>query len=621
MSKRKKLAKAKPAPQPTPDRSPFVPQRDKLDWSLSIRERTDLRDKQKQIRDLILDKHTKVVFISGPAGTAKAQPLDAEVITPSGIRPMGSIKPGDKVFAVDGTVCQVLSVHPQGVKDIYRVTFSDGTYTECCLDHLWFTQTNDDRYARARVKGAKRGARTPSPRQGSVKTLTEIIDTLHVRNDRPNHYIPLTQPLQMELVSHVIPPYMMGALLGDGCFRKAGSVGFTTTDPEILVRLQNEMPTSSRIKQMGDSIDYEIQRASPNEKNGVLEDAKAMGLYGLYSHQKHIPAAYLFDSLENRIELLRGLMDTDGMASETYASYSTTSPDLARDIRFLISSLGGTCNLSTYPTQYPYKGEIRKGRNIHVISVVLPAHINPFYLPRKRDRYRPNKKYVPSRSIISVDPAGQKEAQCILIDHPSHLYLTSNCIVTHNTWTVIYCGLLLLQQRRMSHITFMRTIAESASKSLGSLPGEADEKMSPYLMPLMDKLDELLPAGEVKRLMGEKRCVGLPVNYARGASMNAQYIVVEEAQNWNAKELTTALTRIGEYSKLVLIGDPDQSDLPNGAGKAFAELFDWFNQPSFAEQGIHCISMTKADIVRSGILRVIVEALEQFRAAQRATKA
>lgn len=609
---KRQVAKATFTPKPAQDPSPYVHQRDKLDWDLSIRERNDLTEKQKALIELILDKHTKVVFISGPAGTSKAQPFDAEIVTPSGIKQMGTIKPGDEIFAIDGKPCKVLSIHPQGVKDIYRVTFSDGTHTECCLDHLWFTQTNDDRYARARVKGAKRGTRIPFPREGSVKTLSEIINTLYVGNDRPNHYIPLTQPLQIAPSPHVIPPYLMGALLGDGCFRKTGSVGFTTTDPEILARLQKEMPSSSRIKQITDSIDYEIQRNHPTEKNGVLESTKTMGLYGLYSYQKHIPTTYLFDSLENRIELLRGLMDTDGTTSEAYTSYSTTSPDLARDIRFLISSLGGTCSLSTYPTQFPYKGEIHKGKNIHVISIVLPPHINPFYLPRKRNRYRPNTKYLPSRSIVFVEPVGKKEAQCILIDHPSHLYLTSNCIVTHNTWLAVYCGLLLLQQRRVSHITFVRTIAESASKSLGYLPGELEDKIGPYLKPMMDKLEELLPSGDIKRLMAEDRIHGLPVNHLRGASLNAQYIVLEESQNWTSKELTTALTRIGQYSKCVVIGDPMQADI-NGAS-AFQPFYDLFNEPSSQEQGIHCLSFTKDDIVRSGILRHLIDRIEWFNA-------
>ena len=204
----------------------------------------------------------------------------------------------------------------------------------------------------------------------------------------------------------------------------------------------------------------------------------------------------------------------------------------------------------------------------------------------------------------------QKQYRDLILDKKTKVVFINGPAGTSKTYLAIYCGLLLLNMRRVSHLTFVRTIAESASKSLGSLPGEANDKMSPYLMPLMDKLDELLPSGEVKRLMAEERARGMPVNYLRGASMNAQYIVVEEAQNYDIKELTTVLTRIGQYSKMIIIGDTMQSDINGRSG--FLPLFDWFNQPSSQEQGIHCVSFTKDDIVRSGILRHIAEMLERY---------
>lgn len=201
-----------------------------------------------------------------------------------------------------------------------------------------------------------------------------------------------------------------------------------------------------------------------------------------------------------------------------------------------------------------------------------------------------------------------KDAKVIFINGPAG---------TSKTWLAVYCGLLLLQQRRISHITFIRTLVESASKGMGYLPGDQSQKMDPYLMPMMDKLEELLSSTEVKRLITEQRAIGLPVNFLRGASLNAQYIVLEEAQNFTVKELTTALTRIGQYSKLVIIGDDQQSDINGASG--FQPLFDWFNQPSYQADGIHCVSLNTDDIVRSGIVRKLVEALEEFRNVQRKT--
>lgn len=206
----------------------------------------------------------------------------------------------------------------------------------------------------------------------------------------------------------------------------------------------------------------------------------------------------------------------------------------------------------------------------------------------------------------------QKALIELILDKHTKVVFISGPAGTSKTWLAVYCGLLLLQQRRVSHITFVRTIAESASKSLGYLPGELEDKIGPYLKPMMDKLEELLPSGDIKRLMTEDRINGLPINHLRGASLNAQYIVLEESQNWTSKELTTALTRIGQYSKCVVIGDPMQADI-NGAS-AFQPFYDLFNEPSSQEQGIHCLSFTKDDIVRSGILRHLINRIEWFNA-------
>ena len=207
--------------------------------------------------------------------------------------------------------------------------------------------------------------------------------------------------------------------------------------------------------------------------------------------------------------------------------------------------------------------------------------------------------------------ARQKEIIDLILDKKTKVIFISGPAGTSKTWLAVYCGLHLLNQRRVSHITFVRTIIESATRSMGALPGEVSDKIEPYLMPLMDKMDEMISAQDTKRLMAEKRVVATPVNFLRGASLNAQYIVAEEAQNYTQKELVTVLTRIGKYSKLILIGDPDQSDINGQSG--FMPLFDWFNDELSRNEGIRCVSLTKQDIVRSGIIRYIVERIEQYR--------
>ena len=104
------------------DNSPYVAQRDKIKFDLSIRE-LPWTDKQKEIIDLFLNKKTKLMLLKGPAGTSKAQPIDADILTPSGWVKMGDISPGDYVYGRNGKPTRVVSIHPQGIKEISMLLF------------------------------------------------------------------------------------------------------------------------------------------------------------------------------------------------------------------------------------------------------------------------------------------------------------------------------------------------------------------------------------------------------------------------------------------------------------------------------------------------------------------
>jgi len=204
----------------------------------------------------------------------------------------------------------------------------------------------------------------------------------------------------------------------------------------------------------------------------------------------------------------------------------------------------------------------------------------------------------------------QKELNEIILNKETKVVFINGPAGTSKTFCAIYCGLKMLNERRVSDIVYVRTIIESASKSLGSLPGEMGLKMEPFLMPLMDKMNEFLSVEQTKKLIAEERVKGIPVNYLRGASMNAQYIICDEAQNFTFKELTTAITRLGQFSKIIILADPNQSDINGKSG--FMPMFDLFNGEESASKGIHCFSFTKEDIVRSGILRYIAEKIENY---------
>ena len=618
--------------EPIKDTSPRVPQRDKIGFSLNIRG-LDWTEKQKAFIDLALHKDTKIVFLSGPAGTSKAQPLDAQILTPNGWDVMENIKEGDYVYGSNGKPTKVLSIHPQGLQDIYKVSFSDGTSTECTKDHLWLTKTYNERaYLKNFESRNKRRKKKNKPEyahkdpeyvesciNGTVKPLEEIMNTVDVGNGKKphkNHTIPLiSEPLQFEEKPHVISPYIMGILLGDGCLRT--QVMFTTADKEILDRVTKEAPESIKVVK-AHNIDYRFI-GTEHAKNPFLEEIRRMNLAGTYSDSKFIPHEYLFDSAANRLELLKGLMDSDGFVANRVRSsktnavgFGTASKQLAEGVRFLVESLGGVATLKKYKTKFTHKGEHKQGKDVYQLFLNIP--VNPFYLTRKSIMFKERVKYFPARYITSVEFVGQKPAQCILVEDSNHLYLTNNCIVTHNTILAVYSALLLLDQKRVSDVVYVRTIIESATQSLGSLPGDVGDKFCMFASVLNDKLEELLPAGDIKRLTADERVKGIPVNYLRGASYNAKAVILDEFQNATFQEILTSLTRIGKFTKYFVLGDPMQTDLKHKEQSGFKPMFDIFNTEEAKAQGIHCVEFTKEDIMRSEILKFIIDQVEKYQA-------
>lgn len=368
----------------------------------------------------------RMIVVVGRPGLGKAQPLDAKILTPSGWKTMGDMQVGSSVTCPDGSTAKVIQVHPQGKKDIYRVTFSDGASTEVTADHLWKTQTKNER---------KRDA-------WSVKTTKEIASSLKY-GSHWNHYVPLIDPVEVQNKSCDLPidPYVVGALLGDGHVRTRGGateVLLTSNDAELVDEVNRRV---------------EVGRFTPNKKlcyrfvdgsdrwnktSTFRQDLCDLGLGSGYAHEKHIPRAYMRASAEDRLLLLQGLLDTDGEASaRTSAVYCSTSHRMAKQVREIVWSLGGVATWDERVTDYTNSdGEMQCGRRSYRLRITLPPGVEYFRLARKQDLIvsEGQKKGRAVRTIRSVEKVREAEAQCITIDHPDHLYVTDNYVVTHNSW-------------------------------------------------------------------------------------------------------------------------------------------------------------------------------------------
>lgn len=226
---------------------------------------------------------------------------------------------------------------------------------------------------------------------------------------------------------------------------------------------------------------------------------------------------------------------------------------------------------------------------------------------------------IPQRTKINFDldiyqrsdlTPKQKEFLNIALDKNTKMMFIDGPAGTSKTYLSILAGLQLINTRRISDIIYVRSAVESSDSKLGFLPGSSSEKMAPYIQPLLDKLEELLPKRDIDALLKEQRVSGMPVGFLRGLSWNAKVIVCDEAQNMGKKELITLITRLGEFSKIFVSGDILQSDINGKSG--FKPIFDLFNDEISRTNGIYCFQFTKDDVVRSGILKFILEKVEQL---------
>ncbi|MFP5320702.1 MAG: PhoH family protein [Acidimicrobiia bacterium] len=360
----------------------------------------------------------------------RAQPVDARVLTPLGWRAIGSLEVGDLVIGSDGMPTPVLGVHPQGRKEVFRVTAQDGASTLACAEHLWAVKTLDDK---------KHG------KPHRVLQTQEMIGNLR-RNHQRRYELPvLSGPAQFVRRNVPMDPYALGLLLGDGCMTGRTTPSFTTADRELALALESALD-GIEVSQKSD-VDYVLRNRAHVGRGGptnpVTAVLRTLALEGTDSKSKFVPLEYLLNAPDVRIAVLQGLLDSDG-GPVTQASrscriqYTTCSARLRDDVIFLVRSLGGVAYVRTRPAAGRRPGRAR-GRDVHhrsdshILDIRLPDGVEPFRLRRKVEKYQQFGGGRPMRMIDSIEPAGEAECVCISVGALDSLYVTDDFLVTHNT--------------------------------------------------------------------------------------------------------------------------------------------------------------------------------------------
>ncbi len=211
----------------------------------------------------------------------------------------------------------------------------------------------------------------------------------------------------------------------------------------------------------------------------------------------------------------------------------------------------------------------------------------------------------------------QKKFFKICSDENTKIIFVSGPAGSSKTFMSVYSSLLFLAKNSDLDLIYIRTIIESADKGLGALPGDLNEKFNPYMIPLMEKLAEVLPKESTAKsdLIKEGRVEAMPINFLRGSSWRNKVVIMDEAQNASFKELTTLITRIGENCKLFICGDLMQSDINGKSG--FGDMIKVFSDQESSENGIETFAFNCSDIQRSEILKFIIKKLTKARNEKR----
>lgn len=408
----------------------------------------------------IVESKHRELLVEGPVRTSKAQPLSSIVYTPNGPKTMGQVTVGDLVCTPDGNFAEVLEVHPQGKIQIYKITFNNGETVRCCKDHLWYVQDQDR---------MKKKYKTPF----RVHSTEYMLDKFQKKNRGVGQRFQImpTQTVYFETKPVELDPYLLGLILGDGCTR-GKSISVSTADEEIVSYLKS-LPNCKATK--NGQYDYKLSKLAGSITNPYIQSIKKLGLMGKLSQDKFIPNEYKYNSVSVRLAVLQGLMDTDGHVSNGISGYtgknspraafSSTSKQLALDVKEIIESFGGVVTMSQHES---YLYGVRHN-DVYTLYIRFEHADKLFRLTRKKNKYINGMEAVqntPKWIIKSIEPDGIEDAQCILIDHPDHLYLTNGFIPTHNTYSILAKCHVLASKYPNTRILWLRKTKSSLADSI-----------------------------------------------------------------------------------------------------------------------------------------------------------
>lgn len=458
----------------------------------------------------------KFPMLVGSRGLGKAIGVLEPILTDHGWVKMGNIEIGDRVYSRSGSLCNVTGVFPQGQKRICKLKFADGRKIDCCEDHLWVMKYRNKEITISTKDIIARGVRHDS---SSGKWIY-------------NFRLPNCKPIIYDKKELPVDPYILGCLLGDGTC--------TTLTPKIA---SSDIEIVDEFKRILSDFDIKPDLSNNNwtivDKNTKCENcscglkhrnsllSKLCKLNARVScKDKFIPEIYKTSSIEDRMSLIQGLMDTDGSITKSGGiEFSNTSERLVNDIIDVLRSLGISCNKvfdeSRLGQDFVLPGGKPSKRGSYY-RVYINTSEKIFRLSRKVNRLKEKststEKYT---SLISAEYTDEfTEMQCISVDSPDNTYITRDYIVTHNTFLLsLYCVLraILIPNRKIVVVgaafrqsKYLHDYMENIWKNAPILRDLCDSNSGPRRdvdmckMTLNGSVISALPIGDGQKIRGQR---------------------------------------------------------------------------------------------------------------------
>lgn len=357
---------------------------------------------------------------TGIVADYKGLSLDTPLPTPDGWTTMGKVCVGDELIGSDGKPCVVTAKSKVKHIGTYEVTFDDGQCVVCDSEHIWWLRDG--------------GFGSPHT---VLRPIDEMVGRVRIEGELQFH-VPVASPIVLPDADVSVNPYILGAWLGDG--RSADAmITIGDKDADAMIGLIEAAGTSVGKKyQNGNAATYYLGKKgrlrSKTSKTFVANGSLASRLRQLgVINNKHIPKAYLRGSIEQRLALVQGLMDTDGTWNKPRkrAVYITTSDALAEGMFELLVSLGQKPHVD-WRTVTGFGVQCRR-----CAIEWTPVGMNPFRLPRKRMLVKLGPQQgikSTTRTIVSIKAGKNIPTACVAVDSKNQTYLCGMAMIpTHNT--------------------------------------------------------------------------------------------------------------------------------------------------------------------------------------------